>query len=856
MTKATVLAKGTEMIISGFISKVDNNLVDFGWKKIKNVNNESNSHEQNIETRIYQVTVDAINAFTFDTYKNQDILYIAAESILGGFKSKKDKIEAVKAGLKMLESQIADDRCADFLGTLCDEICEDENNILYKEIVLMQNEQINEGVHEGFKRSEQNQKDLRKDIHEGFEMSEQNLQEAQRKLDYLVEKADDKETNLYSEIRIENRAEEYAAKWEKNVFLNDFNERDENAGINVKLKDIYLEEQLPHYIWKKNKKNSYDLRKLLTEYVVEKSGKKMLLILGQPGIGKSTLITWVMANFEEKKDDFLVYQFASDLKNVNWQDNNILSLILRMLNLRYDELENKVLILDGFDEIHANSDREEILNKLNQDLAEINSLKKFSLIITCRENYVSELEKVECNYVTLQSWDKKQIKRFCDIYGKVSKNTTTQTNIDKLLENKEIFGIPLILYMVLALEISIEKSKSLVDVYDQIFSIDRSSIYDRCIKNSRYDREHRISEDKIKQAIHHISQRISFWIFENNSDEACIPQKEYDDICNTVVKQISNGNEDIKRDFLIGNYFKLINHCDGVGTQKLQFIHRSLYEYFVVVYFFESLHNQTTKEEVAGKLGELLKFGHLSKQILEFVKYKFDKIKGHNLSNVTKETFQIMLRDGMTYHMKRKYKNIIVREMYIFANMLEVVHLWNSQLGKLDNNIVCYLKYNRKTDLNLRNIDLIGADLSGAYLRGAYLSRADLSGADLSGADLRGAYLIGADLRGADLSGADLSGAGLIGADLSGAYLIGADLSDADLSGADLSGADLSDADLSGADLSDTDLSGAGLIGADLSGAKLNEADLIDTVFDEKQVGMLHKKYNLSQSKVCISETK
>lgn len=287
MTKATVLAKGTEMIISGFISKVDNNLVDFGWKKIKNVNNESNSHEQNIETRIYQVTVDAINAFTFDTYKNQDILYIAAESILGGFKSKKDKIEAVKAGLKMLESQIADDRCADFLGTLCDEICEDENNILYKEIVLMQNEQINEGVHEGFKRSEQNQKDLRKDIHEGFEMSEQNLQEAQRKLDYLVEKSDDKkEANFYSKIRVENRAKEYAAKWDKNVFLNNFDEEDENPGTEIKLKDIYIEECLPQYKWKTNSFSSSELKNLLIRHIIHNSEKKMLLILGYAGIGK------------------------------------------------------------------------------------------------------------------------------------------------------------------------------------------------------------------------------------------------------------------------------------------------------------------------------------------------------------------------------------------------------------------------------------------------------------------------------------------------------------------------------------------------------------------------------------------
>lgn len=760
------------MIMSGVVSKFVNDIGDKLKNKIRNADENRKSSEQNIETRIYQVTIDAINASTFDKYKGQEKLYDAAECILRGFKSKKENIEVAKMGLKMLESQITNDMCEDFLWKLRDEICRDKNDILYKEINLIQSGQLIEDVDKGFKRSEQN------------------LQEAQRKLDYLVEKADDKEANFYSEARVENRADEYAEKWDKNVFLNDFKKRDKNAGVNVKLKDIYLEELLPHYTWKMDGEPLSDLKELLREYTIDNDGKNMLLILGQPGIGKSTLITWIMANFEEKKDDFLVYQFASDLKNIDWQGDNILSYIFKNLKIKYDELENKVLILDGFDEIHANSDREGILNKLNQELAEINILKNFSLIITCRENYVSELEKVECNYVTLQTLDKKQIKRFCDIYGKVSKNTTTKTNIDKLLEKKEIFGIPLILYMVLALEITIEKSESLVDVYDQIFSIDRSSIYDRCIKNSRYGGEHRISEDKIKRAIHCISQRIAFWIFENHSDKACIPQKEYEDICSTVIKEISNGNENIKRDFLIGNYFKITKHCEGIGTEELQFVHRSIYEYFVVVYFFESLHNQTTKEEVAGKLGELLKKGHLFPQVLEFIKYKFDKIIQYSLSDITKETFQLMLRDGMTYYMKGKYKNIIDREINIFANMLEVVHLWNPQLGKLDDNIARYLQYNQTINLNLRNTDLRGAHLRGADLCLVDLSEADLRGADLCLVDFVASNLSEADLRGADLKGADF-----------------------------------------------------------------NMAQLRETIFDEKQVEMLHEEYNLWSCKVFISET-
>ena len=878
------------MIISGFVSKVVNDCGDILKSKIRLADENRKCSEQNIETRIYQVIIDAINAFIssknkkqeklydanflvhvfngFRKNKKQEKLYDTAESILSGFKSKKENIEVVKVGLEILDSSITYDRCQDFLKILCEEICKDENDILYKEISMIQNEEIIDNVDKGFKRSEQNQEYIRDDIHKGFEISEQNNRETQRKLDHLVEKSDDNEANFYSDV--ENRAEEYAAKWKKNVFLNDFKKRDKNAGVNVKLKDIYLEEQLPHYIWKTDNKPLSDLKELLREYTVDNDGKNMLLILGQPGIGKSTLITWIMANFEEKKDDFLVYQFASDLKNINWQSNDILNCILQNLGLKYDELENKVLILDGFDEINTNSDRERILNRINQELTGINNLRNFSVLITCRENYVYELGNVECDFITLQAWDDDQIRCFCEAYSKKGGSDTSKSKIDKLLENKEVFGIPLILYMVLALNITIEKSESLVDVYDQIFSIDRSSIYDRCIKNSRYGVEHRISEDKIKQAIHRISQRIAFWIFENNSEKAFIPQKEYETICDSVINQISNIDKDIKRDFLIGNYFKLVKYCEGIETQELHFIHRSIYEYFVVVYFFETLQNQTMKEEVAGKLGELLKEGYLSQQILEFIKYKFDKIKQYSLSDVTKETFQIMLQDGMTYYVKGKYKNIIERETNIFANMLEVVHLWNPQLGKLDDNIVCYLRYNGMAKLNLRyngmaklnlqRIDLREADLSGVCLRkldlggadlsGADLSESDLSRADLSEANLIKSYLIEANLSRANLSRADLSGAYLREADLSGADLRESDLSGAYLRGADLSRADLSGADLSGADLRESDLSRA-----DLSEANLRRADLSKTIFDEKQIGILYKKYDLSQSKVFIPDT-
>ena len=150
---------------------------------------------------------------------------------------------------------------------------------------------------------------------------------------------------------IHSRTAEYLNKWNSNMFLNDFNKRDENVGINICLRELYVEKHLPHYIWKENTKESDDLKNLLSEYIDKNGNNKMLFILGQPGIGKSTLITWITANMIYNINDILVYQFASDLKNVDWQNSsnkyNIADEILKELNLSYDNLEGKTLIIDG-----------------------------------------------------------------------------------------------------------------------------------------------------------------------------------------------------------------------------------------------------------------------------------------------------------------------------------------------------------------------------------------------------------------------------------------------------------------------------------------------------------------------------
>ena len=581
---------------------------------------------------------------------------------------------------------------------------------------------------------------------------------------------------------IHSRTVEYLNKWNSNMFLNDFNKRDENAGVNISLKELYVEKHLPHYLWKDNKNKFDDLKNLLSEYIDKNSDEevnnKMLFILGQPGIGKSTLITWITAHFIDNIinniNDILVYQFASDLKNVDWQNSsdkyNITDEILKELNLSYDNLEGKILIIDGFDEIIVGGNRTKIINDIYHQWIKGNSINKFSLIITCREHYIEDLQKMDCDYITLQTFDEEQIKSFCAVYQEKNNSSISKDTIENIIKNQDILGIPLILYMILALNISIEKEGSLTTVYNQIFSIKDGGIYSRCLQNKRYETPHRISE--IKEQIHLISQKIAFWMFENNSEEAYIPQKEYQEICNRVMQE----NQQKSQDILIGNFFKAIKHCEGIESERLSFVHRSIYEYFVAEYIFEQMYIsiKKSKEELASVFGKLLKKNILSVEILKYLRFKVKTSELSNMFDIVCDVFNLMLNDGMTYYTKECYKNVMDCEMSVFANMLQIVHFWYTKVYQFNKKIVDYIKRNVGFFLNLGGVNLQDACFFGDNLQDIYFLYANLKKVNLQRTNLQRAYFFGANLQEATLQRANLQEATLKRADLQNANLQGA----------------------------------------------------------------------------------
>ncbi len=647
---------------------------------------------------------------------------------------------------------------------------------------------------------------------------------------------------------VKSRTQEYAKKWDSNMFLNDFSEWDEKAGTNVKLKDVYIDEHLPHFIWRNNEKKSDNLDVLLLKYISKKIENKMLLILGQPGIGKSTLITWIISHFIDRIDDILVYKFASDVYDIDWRSGRISNEIFEKLELTYNGLNGKILILDGFDEINVDNDRKDILDCLYWDLIHSTYIEDFTLIITCRENYINGFESVQCDFITLLPWDDKQIQSFCRLYAEIIKDSVSGYMIKNILENKEILGIPLILYMTVALDIRINEESSIVDIYDKIFSLE-GGIYDRCIANKNFAERHRIGA--VKKQIHQISREIAIWIFENKSVEAFIPQEQYLQICESVMMMHAYDKEEIKQDFLIGNFFK-IKHCAGMEAKHLYFVHRSIYEYFIAETIYNSIENAMiyltceSQEDLARNIAEYLKQGKITYTVGIYLKNKILKLY-NKLDSAKKEKFYSwwenavskMIESGMFFYTKRNiqnYGNIISKECQCFVNLMRILRLLFDTgkmkyiMGNVNNKkLEKYVRlYIIETEWIRKNIPLITADIEEQVMQDT-----DLQGLNLAEMDLQGVTLVRVNLEKTNLEKANLERANLERANLHSSYLVDVNLRKANLKKANLEDANLEKANLKEANLFDANLTRANLYGANLYGATLTGVNLTEVNLKE-----------------------
>lgn len=784
-----------EAIISGFIGEAIGRCTDVSWMKIKEaVKNKRNQHK-NIESQIYNVIVDVLNQTTNNRYENnQNIVYRAAERLLLGFKdSRCDSIEVVKSGLQILGQSVNRDKYMEFKTLLYQDLCKKDYEELYRQIrLLQQDEESSKTV-----RIEQSVDNVRQDVKEIKQV-------------VLNEKAgNENNSSTIQNVRFQNnRKQDYIKIWNSRLFLHI-----ENEERPITLADAFI---MPDYrMYRSVKKIGFSDNDTLNE-IVRKFAKydktSTMLITGAPGIGKSSITSWI-ANEYKDDDRFIILRFLG-WKKEELKDG-LLNAICDKLNCQNEDLENRIIVLDGFDEMKALNIREELLDAFFFD---IKDFENFKCIITSRPTYIDT--KGFLNVLRLLPFNNYRIENF---YEKITNNKLTCRKINN--DNLEVLGIPVILYMAIMSNIDISENHTKPELYNRIFAR-KSGIFDRFAdgdvgygKGKQIMRDHRNIEEYLK-----FLQNVAFKMFKKNemvlSKQECeIPELEFEGEYISIIE------------FPIKHFFETID-------TDIEFIHRSIYEFFVSEYIYHSIYRaiDMSEDKLARELGNIFQTNILDKEIVEFLKYRFRKCnKMKEKLDCFVYVFEKMMQNGLTYYASTKLERTIDCEMKTFANILCILHLWEFDLLDISNIGISYYLHINNDSLNINKFDLCKLNLSGVELKNTYLESIDLSGAYLKNAVLKEVNLVEAHLIETNLFCADLS--------------------KADLSKANLKRADLREANLREAKLWKANLKGADLRGAKLRGINLAEAKLRGAILSEKQITHLKGVRNLSGVKVEINGT-
>lgn len=704
-------------IVGGIISKIINDLTDVSRSKIEKAIVDKKNKYKSFESQIYNIIFSVLKELYDNSYdRNSDKIYDTAEKLLKGFiEYGKEDEDAVRYALKNILSCVDDDKCIEFKRLLIHEISKEEYNELYREIRLLQEE-----------------KEYRK------------TNSIEQKVDHLGQKLDDIRKKDERIIRNTDKAEkfqnnkkqDYIDNWNSRLFLHIDN--DERP---LTLADAFIMPDFRCQIHVESIKFSDKdtLDEVINKFIKYNRSSNML-ITGMPGIGKTSIVSW-MANEYKENDNVIILRFRDWERNDF--NNGLFSAIRYTLDCIKWDLENKIIILDGFDEIKVLDDGEVLIKDFLNDVLDFKNVK---VIVTSRKDYIED--HLFQNAFSLLPFRIDDIKQFYYII------TGNELNNDLDISNLDVLGIPVILYMAIMSNIDVTKEATKPELYSKIFA-EKGGIFDRfSYGGDGYDYGNQILRDsKNIRSYLKFLQEIAFKMFDEN--KLSIPRNE-DEIPNLTFQ----GAEISVLEFPIKHFF------DNT-ISNIEFVHNSIFEYFVSEYIIKNMYSvidlDVSSEELAGFFGKKLINGKLSIEIIDYMKYKIKTGKLNKEFGRVNNAFQLMLQDGMTYYTRESWKNVIKCEINIFANMLEIIHLWENKFLKYNKYYFYFINHKESIELNLSFIDFSGKNLENINLSNTNLSYANFKDANLKNANLRGANLENAVLIGASLEGAAIDGVRMFG---------------------------------------------------------------------------------------------
>lgn len=448
---------------------------------------------------------------------------------------------------------------------------------------------------------------------------------------------------------------------------------------------------------------------------------KSLLLIGPPGIGKTSIVCY-LADKYKNDPDVIILRF-SDWSEEEWASyackthgSILMKAITHKLKCLEKELRDKLLILDGFDEIKYYSGSNNLLKSF---LLQIRSIQNLRVIITTRDNYINLFIVKFQKVIKLCMFNESKIIEYTNsILPEYKLNESDLSSI-----NKKVYGIPVILYMAVAAGIDICKTSNRYGVYDKIFAID-GGIFDRFSTESiaGYDDFSTHDITYKKEVFLKILRRTAFTMFKIYNYNS-IDYISYQTIVENLAHDFST-KPSVWYDFPIDNLYEKGN--------RIEFIHKSIYEYFVSDYMYANIFNVCAKNsdvEMASKIClELFCFSEMTNEIYEFLHHKIASSRldvTSVLTYILEIIGNILEKGPLTYNTLCDIKeaktkiNHIKRLNILFKNLLRFIHCWtpcydkNDYQNNLLDTIVDYIHCNTtESKVNFESIYLCGRRLA------------------------------------------------------------------------------------------------------------------------------------------------
>lgn len=511
----------------------------------------------------------------------------------------------------------------------------------------------------------------------------------------------------------------------------------------------------------------------IEQWSKEKSSGVML-IHGEPGHGKTTLC-WKAVyeshrnKFGKKKSNVFWFRLNPAYSDIIDKDGELvlenafcwgnIKSQKKLIPLEEYEKEytGSIIFLDGYDELKVQLHRNDLsLANFIDSAEQLARTYHMHIIITTRtrsldDEFVSSSIKKLQFAPMLEEQQNEWIEKIAPGYQKnfeVLRSSSSE-------EMKEMLGIPILFRMVVKAELKSTNAKNVVDLYDTLFE---ATMLRRKMKGGDIEGKHKEYE-----------------------------QLAYEIYCNDETFANMRGKE-LPEDFLYLFYLK------GNGEKRVEFFHRSFYQYFLAYFLYRKM-SEIDNEESAEAFLCCLAERQIDYDILDYIQ-KIQENKPDIIQEECEQIVDTLEQTGTIIERASKAPN--EKGTAERNQLLRYKNILVNALG-----ICCVVAATEKSEIDIslcgkKNIHQAMRKYNCEWIR---LDDVDLSGVDLNNIDLNRVHLVGANLNGtslnrAQLSLADLRGTKLVGTDLSGANLSGTDLSHADLSGANLSDADLSCADL------------------------------------------------------------